>query len=80
MRKGLWAVSSYRVAGGERMKTRYRVHRFNLQMTADQNGLEQFLNGLDGEVVTIIPNVKPKVTPGGVGANVDFLLIVENVS
>jgi len=35
------------------------------------------LNGLDGEIVTIIPNVNPKFTPGGMGAKVDFLLIIE---
>ena len=49
-------------------------------MTTDQSKLEQFLNGLEGEVVAIIPNVHPKFTPGGMGANVDFLLIVEKVS
>jgi hypothetical protein len=26
------------------MSTRYRVHRFDLRMTADQSKLEQFLN------------------------------------
>ena len=56
---------------------RYRVHRFDLDMTKDQSKLEQFLNGLEGEVVEIIPSVNPKFTPGGMGANVSFLLIVE---
>lgn len=62
------------------MKARYRVHRFDVKMTTDQSKLEQFLNGLEGEVVAIIPNVHPKFTPGGMGANVNFLLIVEKVS
>lgn len=62
------------------MKARYRVHRFNINMTSDQTELEQFLNGLEGEVVAIIPNVNPKFTHGGMGAKVDFLLIVEKVS
>ena len=54
------------------MPTKYRVHRFNLNMTGDQSKLEQFLNSLEGEIVSIIPNVTwfPKV-------QVDFLLIVE---
>ena len=56
---------------------KYRVHRFDLDMTKDQSKLEQFLNDLDGEVVSIIPSVNPKFTPGGMGAKVDFLLIVE---
>jgi hypothetical protein len=58
---------------------KYRVHRFNLKMTEDQSKLEQFLNSLAGEVVTIIPNVKPTFRPMGATAKVDFLLIVERV-
>ena len=58
--------------GGKKMK--YRVHRFNIRMTADQTKLEQFLNSLEGEVVAIIPNVTPFPA-----TFVDFLLIVEKV-
>ena len=53
---------------------KYRVHRFNIRMTADQTKLEQFLNSLEGEVVAIIPNITP--VPA---TFVDFLLIVEKV-
>ncbi len=58
--------------GNKEMK--YRVHQFNIKMTSDQSKLEQFLNGLVGEVVAIIPNVTwaPKT-------QVDFLLIVEKL-
>ena len=56
---------------------KYRVHRFELDMTNDHCKLEQFLYNLEGEIVTIIPNVNPKFTPGGMGAKVDFLLIIE---
>ncbi len=56
------------------MKMRYRVHRFGISMTRDQAKLEQFLNSLEGEVVTIIPNITP--VPA---TYVDFLLIVEKV-
>lgn len=53
---------------------RYRVHHFRIRMTHDQAKLEQFLNGLEGDVVAIIPNVTP------VPANyVDFVLIVEKL-
>jgi len=34
-------------------------------MTKDQCKLEQFLNGLESEVVAIIPSVDPKFTDGG---------------
>ena len=56
---------------------KYRVHRFDIDMSKDQSKLEQFLNGLDGDILTIIPSVNPKFTPGGMGAKVDFLLIIE---
>lgn len=52
----------------------YRVHRFNIRMSQDQSKLERFLNGLEGEVVAIIPNVTP--IPA---TFVNFLLIVEKV-
>jgi hypothetical protein len=52
----------------------YRVYRFDIKMTRDQNRLEQFLNGLKGEIVAIIPNVTP--VPA---TYVDFLLIVEKL-
>jgi hypothetical protein len=61
--------------GGKKMK--YRVHRFNIKMTKDQDKLEQFLNSLEGEVVAIIPNVAP--VSFSLHAHVDFLLIVEKV-
>jgi hypothetical protein len=49
-------------------------------MTDDQTRLERFLNSLEGEIVSIIPNVTPKFTPGGMGAEVDFLYIVEKTT
>lgn len=53
---------------------KYKVHRFNLSMTANQRELEQFLNSLAGEIIAIIPNV----TIWFFWIHrVDFLLIVE---
>ncbi len=60
------------------MFPKYRVHRFDLKMTGDQNKLEQFLNNLVGEIIAIIPNVT--VTPFTWASRVDFLLIVEKVA
>jgi len=48
-------------------------------MKEDQTRLEQFLNGLEGEVISVIPSVSPKFTPGGMGAETDFLFIVEKI-
>jgi hypothetical protein len=58
---------------------KYRVHRFHLKMNEDQSKLEQFLNNLKGEVVTIIPNIQPTFQGMGATAKVDFVLIVEKV-
>ncbi|HUV34075.1 MAG TPA: hypothetical protein VMW22_04035 [Candidatus Desulfaltia sp.] len=58
---------------------KYRVHRFEVRMSQDQDRLEEFLNGLEGELVTIIPNVRPQFTMGGMGAKVSFLYIVEKL-
>lgn len=57
---------------------KYRFHRFDIRMTADQSKLEQFLNSLEGEIIPIIPNVP--VTPMTWASRVDFLLIVEKVA
>ncbi len=53
---------------------KYKVHRFNIRMTRDEKQLEVFLNGLEGEVVAIIPNVTPLPA-----TFVDFVLIVEKI-
>ena len=55
---------------------KYRVHRFNIKMSKDQGNLERFLDSLEGEVVSIVPNV-------GIwflwAHRVDFLLIIEKI-
>ena len=58
---------------------KYSVHRFDINMTKDQSRLEQFLNKLEGEVVAIIPNIRPKFMLMGATAVLDFLFIVEKV-
>ena len=58
---------------------KYDVHRFDIDMEKDQDKLKQFLNGLKGEVVAIIPNVKPTFKPMGATAKVNFLYIIEKI-
>jgi len=51
-------------------------------METDQHKLEEFLNNLNGEIVSIIPNNK-KVTLAqiyGVSRKIDFLLITEKIN
>lgn len=56
---------------------KYRVHRLEVRAEDMQEKLEAFLNKLDGEVISILPNVKPIFMMLGGTARVDFLLIVE---
>lgn len=57
----------------------YNVHRFDINMETDSDKLEAFLNGLDGEVVSIIPNIRKTTLAQIFGATrkVDFVLVVE---
>ena len=56
-------------------KMKYRVHHFKIRMTEDQRNLEEFLNSLKGEIMSIIPNVCH------IGfVHVNFVLIVEKTT
>ncbi len=56
---------------------RYRVHRLDVKSKDMQETLERFLNGLHGEVISIVPNVRPTFQLMGATAKVDYLLVVE---
>lgn len=58
---------------------KYNVHRLDVKEDSAQSKLEQFLNQLDGEVVSIIPYAKPTFQGMGAAAKVNFLLIVEKI-
>jgi len=58
---------------------KYKIYRFDINMEKDQQKLEDFLNSLTGEVVSIIPNNQNLGLPQvmGLARRIDFLLIVE---
>ena len=60
----------------------YKVHRFDINMESDQNRLEDFLNNLKGEVVSVIPNNRHMSLAQiyGVSRKIDFLLIIERLN
>jgi hypothetical protein len=64
---------------GERMK--YRVHRLEVDLSRDEMTLEKFLNGLKGDVVSVLPHVrKPSLAwIYGFKRSVDFVVVVEKV-
>ena len=53
---------------------RYRVHRLDIELRKEHQKLEDFLNELGGEVISIFPNVKPTFQGMGATAKVDFVL------
>jgi len=57
----------------------YRVHRLDIDLESDPSKLEDFLNDLKGEVVSIIPNYKRTTLLQILGATrkIDFVLIIE---
>ncbi len=57
---------------------KYRVHRLEVRQETAQETLAQFLNGLEGEVLSVVPYVVPTFHFGmGATSKVGFLLIVE---
>ena len=58
---------------------KYKVHRIDVKGTNMQHELEKFINGMNGEIVSIIPNVKPTFLWMGGTARIDFLLVVEKI-
>ncbi len=60
---------------------KYQVHRLEINMEKDQDKLQDYLNNLKGEVVSIIPNVAKTslLQIYGITRKVNFLLIVEKV-
>ncbi|MBC8374714.1 MAG: hypothetical protein H8E26_01645 [FCB group bacterium] len=57
----------------------YKVHRLDLKMDKDRGKLEDYLNSLKGEIISIVPNVNPTFRPMGATAKVNFLFIIEKV-
>jgi hypothetical protein len=56
---------------------KYRVHSIEVNTENMQEKLEHYLNKLDGEVVSIIPNVRPTFQLMGATAKIDYILVVE---
>ncbi len=60
---------------------KYKVHRLEVKMENDQDKLEQFLNKLEGDVVSIIPNIKRTsfFQIYGLTDKINFLLVIEKI-
>ncbi len=58
---------------------KYRVHRIDVKSDNMLERLERFINNLEGEVISVVPNVKPIFRPMGATSRVDFLLVIEKI-
>ena len=56
---------------------KYRVHHVEVSKDNMQEKLEQFLNKLDGEVISIVPNITEFFMM--YGAKTPYLLVVEKI-
>ena len=56
---------------------KYKVHKLDVKSEMMQDQLEHFINDLKGEVISIIPNVRPSFQLMGATAKIDYLLVVE---
>ena len=58
---------------------KYHVHRIDVKSDNMQEKLEQFINRLNGDLISIIPNVRPVFQGMGATAKIDFILVVEKL-
>jgi len=58
----------------------YRVHRLDVKKNTAQEQLEDFLNLLKGDVLSVVPVITPSYQGMGATSKLDFLLIVEKTS
>ena len=56
---------------------KYKVHKLNIKLVREPDRLEQFLNNLKGEIISIIPDVTTLFLC--YGAKVKSILIIEKL-
>ena len=58
---------------------KYRIHRLDVNRDNMQEKLESFINNLDGELISVMPDVRPTFRAMGATAKVDFILVIEKL-
>lgn len=58
---------------------KYRVHRVEVNNENMQEKLEQFIHQLAGEVVSVVPDVRPTLWILGGASKIVALLVVEKI-
>lgn len=59
---------------------KHKIHRIEVNSDNMQEKLQLYLNELEGDVVAIIPNIKPTFQLMGATAKINYLLIVEKIN
>ena len=58
---------------------KYRVHRIDVKRDNMQEKLENFINKMDGELISVMPDVRPTFQLMGATAKIDFILVIEKL-
>ena len=58
---------------------KYKVHQFDEKGKNIQHDLEDFLNKLNGEIISVLPHLTPTFQLKGSTAKIDYYLIVEKI-
>ena len=60
---------------------KHRVHRIEVDLDRDNSVLEEFLNGLAGDVVSVLPHMqRPSLAwIYGLKRSTDFVLVIERL-
>ena len=59
---------------------KYRVHRIDVKADNMQEKLENFINKMDGDLISVVPDVRPTFQGMGATAKIDFILVVEKLN
>ena len=58
---------------------KYRVNRIDVKTDNMQEKLENFINNMEGDLISVIPNVTPTFLMIGGAARIDYILVVEKL-
>jgi hypothetical protein len=58
---------------------KYRVHRIDVKTDNMQEKIENYINKLDGDIISIFPNVRPTFQGMGATAKTDYVLAIEKL-
>jgi hypothetical protein len=58
---------------------KYKVHQFDEKSKNIQHDLEDFINKLNGEIISALPHLTPTFQLKGSTTKIDYYLIVERI-